>query len=126
MSSQAYTYLDGNAAAGELDKIFAFDHNSCARTVCPLWSNKAFCRSSLVHEMPGYCGALRRLPTRTASSRKHWWATTSRSARHDLACRRSVRIPVVGRVVLNVRMGRDRGSSLPLPVRGEGLAGIAS
>jgi Family of unknown function (DUF6510) len=45
MSSQSYDYLDGNAAAGELSKIFAMDVTA-AEGQC------------------AHCGATKRLPRR--------------------------------------------------------------
>jgi hypothetical protein len=56
MSSEAYPRLDGNAVAGELNRIFAFDTTTCGREVYQLWSKEAFCGSSLVRKMSGTCG----------------------------------------------------------------------
>ena len=37
MSSPNYDYLDGNAAAGELSKVFASRYHDCSGTVRRMW-----------------------------------------------------------------------------------------
>jgi len=54
--------------------------------VCSLWGDEAFCRSSLVHELSGNCGAMRRLRPCTASSRKRWRAHAPGPPRNELSC----------------------------------------
>ena len=70
MSSHTYDYLDGNAAAGELSKIFAMDVTAAEGQCAHCGANKALCRGAFVHARSRRRGAVRRLRARTPSSCK--------------------------------------------------------
>ena len=56
MSSQP-EYLDGNAAAGELSKIFAMDITGAEGQCAQCGVTKHFCRVAHLHAWPRSCGA---------------------------------------------------------------------
>ena len=53
MSSQAYTYLDGNAAAGELSRIFAFDITAARGQCAHCGATRHFAEAHLYMKCPG-------------------------------------------------------------------------
>ena len=53
MSSRTADYLDGNAAAGDLSKIFGVDVTAAQGQPCELRCNKAICRAHLYMQAPG-------------------------------------------------------------------------
>jgi DNA-directed RNA polymerase subunit RPC12/RpoP len=53
MSSEAYTYLDGNAAAGELNRVFAFDITTARGQCAHCGATKHFAEAHLYVECPG-------------------------------------------------------------------------
>jgi NAD-dependent SIR2 family protein deacetylase len=53
MSSHTYDYLDGNAAAGELSKIFAIDATSAEAKCEHCGATKHFAEAHLYMEGPG-------------------------------------------------------------------------
>jgi hypothetical protein len=67
MSSHAYDYLDGNAAAGELTKIFSVDVTVAEGQCAPCGAEKRFCRGSFIYAMPRRRGEMRQLRTGTTS-----------------------------------------------------------
>ena len=70
MSSQSYDYLDGNAAAGELSKIFALDVTAAEGQCAHCGAIKRFADAAFVHAGPGSRRTVRRLRARTPSSCK--------------------------------------------------------
>jgi hypothetical protein len=53
MSSQTYDYLDGNAAAGELSKIFAIDVTAAEGQCANCGATKRFAEAHLYMHGPG-------------------------------------------------------------------------
>jgi hypothetical protein len=53
MSSQTYNYLDGNAAAGELSKIFAIDVTTAEGQCANCGATKRFAEAHLYMNSPG-------------------------------------------------------------------------
>ena len=53
MSSQTYNYLDGNAAAGELSKIFAMDVTASEGQCAHCGTTKRFAEARLYMQGPG-------------------------------------------------------------------------
>jgi hypothetical protein len=53
MSSHAYNYLDGNAAAGELSKIFAMDVTAAKGQCAHCGATKRFAEARLYMQCPG-------------------------------------------------------------------------
>ena|SRR5215471_5869783 len=53
MSSQAYTYLDGNAAAGELNRILAFDITAAKGQCAHCGAMGHFAEAHLYMKCPG-------------------------------------------------------------------------
>ena len=53
MSSHAYDYLDGNAAAGELSKIFAIDVTAAEGQCAHCGTIKRFAEAHLYMQCPG-------------------------------------------------------------------------
>jgi hypothetical protein len=53
MSSQTYNYLDGNAAAGELSKIFAIDVTAAEGQCANCGATKRFAEAHLYMNGPG-------------------------------------------------------------------------
>ena len=53
MSSQSYDYLDGNAAAGELSKIFAMDVTAAEGQCAHCGATKRFSEAHLYMQGPG-------------------------------------------------------------------------
>ena len=53
MSSQTYNYLDGNAAAGELSKIFAIDVTTAEAQCAHCGATKRFAETHLYMHGPG-------------------------------------------------------------------------
>jgi hypothetical protein len=53
MSSQTYNYLDGNAAAGELSKIFAIDVTAAEAQCAHCGTRKRFAEAHLYMHGPG-------------------------------------------------------------------------
>jgi hypothetical protein len=53
MSSQSYDYLDGNAAAGELSKIFAMDVTAAEGQCAHCGATKRFAEAHLYMQGPG-------------------------------------------------------------------------
>jgi hypothetical protein len=53
MSSQTYNYLDGNAAAGELSKIFAIDVTAAEAQCAHCGTTKRFAEAHLYMRGPG-------------------------------------------------------------------------
>ena len=53
MSSQSYDYLDGNAAAGELSKIFAMDVTAAEGQCASCGVTKRFAEAHLYMQGPG-------------------------------------------------------------------------
>jgi hypothetical protein len=53
MSSQTYNYLDGNAAAGELSKIFAIDVTTAEAQCAHCGTTKRFAEAHLYMHGPG-------------------------------------------------------------------------
>ena len=53
MSSHTYDYLDGNAAAGELSKIFAVDVTAAQGQCAHCGATKRFAESHLYMQCPG-------------------------------------------------------------------------
>ena len=53
MSSQTYNYLDGNAAAGELSKIFAIDVTTAEAQCAHCGKTKRFAEAHLYMHGPG-------------------------------------------------------------------------
>ena len=53
MSSQSYDYLDGNAAAGELSKIFALDVTAAQGQCAHCGAKRRFAEAHLYMQGPG-------------------------------------------------------------------------
>ncbi len=53
MSSHTYDYLDGNAAAGELSKIFAMDVTAAEEQCAHCGATKRFAEAHLYMQCPG-------------------------------------------------------------------------
>ena len=53
MSSQAYSYLDGNAAAGELNRIFSFDITAAQGRCAHCGAMRHFAEAHLYMTCPG-------------------------------------------------------------------------
>jgi len=53
MSSHTYDYLDGNAAAGELSKIFAMDVTAAEEQCAHCGARKRFAEAHLYMQCPG-------------------------------------------------------------------------
>ena len=53
MNSQAYTYLDGNAAAGELNRIFSFDLTVAQGRCANCGATRHFAEAHLYMKCPG-------------------------------------------------------------------------
>jgi len=53
MSSQTYNYLDGNAAAGELSKLFAIDVTAAEAQCAHCGTTKRFAEAHLYMHGPG-------------------------------------------------------------------------
>ena len=69
MSSDPYNYLDGNAAAGELSRIFAMDVTVAQGRCANCGAIKRFAEAH-IYMRPRPRGAMPSLPTRTSSSCK--------------------------------------------------------
>lgn len=102
MTSQGYAYLDGNAAAGELSRIFAFDITAARGQCAHCGANRRFAEAQLYMKCPGLvarCAGCEHVLLRLVNA----GGPTSRRAWHDLSCHRSVRIPGLGWVVVGRR-----------------------
>lgn len=54
MTSQTYSYLDGNAAAGELNRIFALDITAAKVLCAQCGSERHFAEAHLYMRCPGF------------------------------------------------------------------------
>jgi len=73
MSSPTYEYLDGNAAAGELSKIFAIDITSAEGQCAHCGAKKRFAEAHLYMQGPGViarCAACEHVLLRLVSARQ--------------------------------------------------------
>ncbi len=73
MSSHPYDYLDGNAAAGELSKIFAIDITSAEGRCAHCGAKKRFAEAHLYMQCPGVvarCAKCEQVLLRLVSSRQ--------------------------------------------------------
>ena len=73
MSSHTYEYLDGNAAAGELSKIFAIDITSAEGQCAHCGAKKRFAEAHLYMQGPGVvarCAACEHVLLRLVSARQ--------------------------------------------------------
>jgi hypothetical protein len=73
MSSPKYNYLDGNAAAGELSKIFALDITSAEGQCAHCGAKKRFAEAHLYMQGPGVvarCAACEHVLLRVVSARQ--------------------------------------------------------
>ncbi|PYV13994.1 MAG: hypothetical protein DMG21_19565 [Acidobacteria bacterium] len=73
MSLHTYEYLDGNAAAGELSKIFAIDITSAEGQCAHCGAKKRFAESHLYMQGPGVvarCAACEHVLLRLVSARQ--------------------------------------------------------
>ena len=73
MSSQTYNYLDGNAAAGELSKIFAIDVTAAEGQCAHCGATKHFAEARLYMQGPGVvarCGVCEHVLLRLVSGRQ--------------------------------------------------------
>jgi uncharacterized protein DUF6510 len=73
MSSHTYEYLDGNAAAGELSKIFAIDITSAEGQCAHCGAKKRFAEAHLYTQGPGVvarCAACEHVLLRLVSARQ--------------------------------------------------------
>jgi hypothetical protein len=61
MSLETYDYLDGNAAAGELNTIFAMDVTAAEGQCAHCGATKRFAEAHLHMQGPGIVARLRRL-----------------------------------------------------------------
>jgi NAD-dependent SIR2 family protein deacetylase len=74
MSSHAYDYLDGNAAAGELSKIFAVDLTTAEGRCAHCGAKKHFAEAHLYTRAPGFvarCPVCEQVLVRLVSIRQH-------------------------------------------------------
>jgi len=73
MNSHTYDYLDGNAAAGELSKIFAMDVTSAVGQCAHCGATKRFAEAHLYMQGPGIvarCAACENVLLRYANVRQ--------------------------------------------------------
>jgi len=73
MSSHAYNYLDGNAAGGELSKIFAMDITAAQGRCAHCGATKRFAEARLYMQCPGVvarCVVCEQVLLRLANVRK--------------------------------------------------------
>jgi len=73
MNSHTYDYLDGNAAAGELSKIFAMDVTSAVGQCAHCGATKRFAEAHLYMQAPGIvarCAACENVLLRYANVRQ--------------------------------------------------------
>jgi hypothetical protein len=73
MSSHTYEYLDGNAAAGELSKLFAIDITSAQGQCAHCGAKKRFAEAHLYMQGPGIvarCAACEHVLLRLVSARQ--------------------------------------------------------
>jgi hypothetical protein len=73
MSSHAYNYLDGNAAAGELSRIFAIDVTTAEGQCAHCGATKHFAEAHLYLQCPGVvarCAVCEHVLLRLVSVRK--------------------------------------------------------
>ncbi len=73
MSSHPYDYLDGNAAAGELSKIFAIDITSAEGQCAHCGAKKRFAEAHVYMQGPGVvarCAACEHVLLRLVSARQ--------------------------------------------------------
>ena len=74
MSSNAYDYLDGNAAAGELSKVFAIDVTTAEGRCANCGAKKLFADAHLYMHGPGVvarCSACEHVLLRLVNVREH-------------------------------------------------------
>ena len=74
MSSHAYDYLDGNAAAGDLSKVFAIDITTAEGRCANCGATKPFADAHLYMNGPGVvarCSACEHVLLRLVNVRKH-------------------------------------------------------
>jgi len=74
MSSHAYNYLDGNAAAGDLGKIFAIDVTTAEGRCANCGDTKRFADAHVYMRGPGIiarCAACEHILLRLVSVREH-------------------------------------------------------
>lgn len=74
MNSHTYDYLDGNAAAGELSKIFAMDVTAAEGQCANCGAIKHFAEAHLYMQGPGVvarCAVCEHVLLRLVSVRKH-------------------------------------------------------
>ena len=74
MSSHAYDYLDGNAAAGELSKIFTVDLTTAEGQCAHCGAKKHFAEAHLYTQAPGFvarCPVCEQVLVRLVSIRQH-------------------------------------------------------
>jgi len=74
MSSHAYDYLDGNAAAGKLSKIFAVDLTTAEGQCAHCGAKKHFAEAHLYTRAPGFvarCPVCEQVLVRLVSIRQH-------------------------------------------------------
>ena len=73
MSSHSYDYIDGNAAAGELSKIFAVDVTAAEGQCAHCGATKRFAEAHLYMQCPGLvarCADCEQVLLRLVSSRQ--------------------------------------------------------
>ncbi len=73
MSSHAYNYVDGNAAAGELSRIFAIDVTTAEGQCAHCGATRRFAEAHLYMECPGVvarCAVCEHVLLRLVSVRK--------------------------------------------------------
>jgi hypothetical protein len=73
MSSDSYDYLDGNAAAGELSKIFAMDVTAAEGQCAHCSATKRFAEAHLYMQAPGFvarCAVCERVLLRLVKARQ--------------------------------------------------------
>ena len=93
MSSPNYDYLDGNAAAGELSKVFAVDITTAAARCAECGTTKCLAEARLYMHGPGLVGAMHCLRARTSSSCECSRADVSRRPWHGLFAPRDIAAP---------------------------------
>ena len=74
MNSHTYDYLDGNAAAGELSRIFAMDVTAATGQCAHCGATKHFAEAHLYMQGPGVvarCAVCEHVLLRLVSVRKH-------------------------------------------------------
>jgi uncharacterized protein DUF6510 len=84
MNSNADDYLDGNAAAGELSKIFSVDVTAASGQCAHCGEKRRFAEAHFIHAGPRNRGTVRRVRECTPSSRQCSPGRVPRHARHDV------------------------------------------